>query len=209
MSKKIRFFAFLLSLVFLLLSFAACSAKESEEELLSIAKSLTEASVSVNEMTFGEGILPLKDGYSISSYTEADPESLAAYGVSNLADIKSKIRSVYAYSTAAWIETTTLSSVKQDGQVLTYTRYYDDSKLDGAQSTPVLMVKDNYEPLVKGKASYSNYKLVKIKKSEVVFTVDITVKDGETVKEFPASSVTMRKEDGKWLLDSTTYASVK
>ncbi len=209
MQRKMRIFAFLLALLLGVSSLASCAADESEEELLTIAQALTESSVLVNELIFGEGILSLEDGYSISSYSEADPIYLEKYGVSSLADIEAKISSVYAAATASWIKTTVLSSVKQDGQVLTYARYYDGTKTVNEEEVPVLMVKNNHERMMYGTPSYSNYKIVKSRKEEVIFTVDITVSDGETVKNFKESKITMRKENDVWRLDSTTYASVK
>ncbi len=209
MQRKIRFFALLSALLLLLASFVSCSADESDEQLLAIAKELTEASAPINELLFGEGILPLENGYSHSAYTEADIAYLEKFGVSSVEDIKAKIKSVYASATASWIESTVLSSAKAEGQVLTYVRYYDGTKMEGSDSIPVLMVKDNYEPLIYGTVSYSNYQIKKSQKKEVIFTVDITVTDGEDVKNFPSSEIIMVKEDGLWRLDSTTYASIK
>ena len=172
MSFKVKLLSLILA-VLCLFSLNSCSPEESEEELLSIAKSLTEASVSVNEMVFGEGILALAEGYKVGAYTEADPASLQKFGVSTMADIRAKIAEVYASSTVLWIESTVFSSVKQDGQVITYTRYYDGTKMVGAEEIPVFMVKENYEPFMTGEVSYFGYKILKAKKNEVTFTVDI------------------------------------
>ncbi len=209
MKKTSKLFILLLVLVFAFLSFSSCGAKESDGELISIAKELTEASVSVNRMIFGDGIAVKEDGYSVGSYTEGDEESLAFFGVGSVADIEARVASVYSDATAAWIKSTVLTSVKEESQVLTYARYYDGEKMVGMDFVPVLMVRDNHESIAVGEASYANYTLVSAGRREAVFTVDITVTDGEKSKSFPNSKITMVKEDGAWRLDTTTYATLE
>ena len=79
----------------------------------------------------------------------------------------------------------------------------------GSENRSGLMVKTNYEATAVGEVSYDNYVLFSTSLNEVVFLVDITVSDGEITKTFPEERITMRKEKGIWLLDTTTYASVK
>ncbi len=208
MKKTGKLFVLILALCLTLLSFSSCGAKESNEELISIAKELTEASVSVNQMIFGSGIAAKESGYSVGSYTEADEESLALFGVASVADIEARVRGVYSAATSAWIKNTVLTSVKEESQVLTYARYYDGERMEGMDFVPVLMVRDNHEPLAVGDVSYANYTLISAERREAVFTVDITVTDGEKTKSFPSSRITMVKEDGAWRLDTTTYATL-
>ena len=205
--KRILLLALCFSMLFL--SLVSCGAKESESELLAIAKDLTEQSARVNEIVFGDGIALKKDGYSVGAYTEADEESLAFYGVTSVEDIKARLSAVYSEATAAWVVGTVLTSVKEQSQVLTYARYYDDKKMEGVNFVPVLMVRENHEQMAFGKASYADYVLQSSSRKEAVFTVDITVTDGKETKVFSDVRVTMVKEENGWRLDTTTYASLK
>lgn len=209
MKKIKRILLLALCFSMLSLSLVSCGAKESESELLAIAKDLTEQSARVNEIVFGDGIALKEDGYSVGAYTEADEESLAFYGVSSVEDIKARLSAVYSEATAAWVEGTVLTSVKEQSQVLTYARYYDDKKMEGVNFVPVLMVRENHEQMAFGKASYADYTLQSSSRKEAVFTVDITVTDGEETKVFSDVRVTMVKEENGWRLDTTTYASLK
>ena len=102
-----------------------------------------------------------------------------------------------------------MTSVKEQSQVLTYARYYDDKKMEGVNFVPVLMVRENHEQMAFGKACYADYALQSSSRKEAVFTVDITVTDGKETKVFSDVRVTMVKEENGWRLDTTTYASLK
>lgn len=208
--KKIWISCFSLLLLFSLVwGMVGCGPAETEEELLEKARELTEESAKLNEIVFGAGILPLEGGYELGAYTEADPDSLAHYGVESVTDIELYIGSIYTKATALWIKNTVLTSTKAESQALTYARYYDGNKQMGSDSVPVLMVRTNHEPVATGKVSYQNYRIVEAKRDEVVFLVDMQVTDGEMKRDLPDERITMRKEKGIWRLDTTTYADVK
>jgi FtsH-binding integral membrane protein len=134
---------------------------------------------------------------------------LALYGVSSVEDIKARLSEVYSEATAAWVVGTVLTSVKEQSQVLTYARYYDDKKMEGVNFVPVLMVRENHDQMAFGKASYTDYVLKSSSRKEAVFTVDITVTDGKETRVFSDVRITMVKEKNGWRLDTTTYASLK
>jgi len=190
--------AFLLSFSFLLTS---CGAKESDEELLAIAKDLCERSDAVNQLYFGKGIAPKEGGYVSGTYTQADEVSLAAYGVGNMEDIKNMARAVYSTAVYIWMENTVLESDKKDGEVLTYSRYYYDTDKD------CMMVRTAHDPLVKGEVVYSDYKMVKAEKDLVTFTVTMTVTYEGKSKVYEDTKLTMCNENGVWKLDTPSYAT--
>ena len=207
--KKIISCLLLFSILLGSLSLYGCGPTEEDAVLLAKAKELTEASAKLNSLLFGEGIKAKEGGYELGAYAEADSESLAYYGVESVTDIKLYIGSIYSKATALWIESTVLNSTKAESQALTYARYYDGSWQVGSETKSGLMVKTNYEATAVGEVSYDNYVLFSTSMNEVVFLVDITVTDGEITKVFPEERITMRKEKGIWLLDTTTYASIK
>ena len=208
-TKLCKITVFLLLLFVLVTSFSGCAA-ESDEALLETAKELLSASILVNEMLFGEGIDYCEDGYGTGGYKQAKEESLAAFGVKSVADIRAKVAAVYSISACDWINTVVLSPVKTDNLVLSYSRYYDSTVPDGeGGEIPVLMVKKDYEPYQVGTPRYENVRLVSHARTRAEIAVDIVVeKDGE-VTSYDGVALTMRKEDGVWKFDTLTYASAK
>ena len=210
--KKIaqKLLCFTLALLLCSLSLLSCNKpSESDEELLSIAKELTEASAAVNRLLFGEGILPDEDGEKIGAYKEASADSLAAYGVTGMDSIEQKAESVYSLATVSWIKNTLLSSSKDEetGTVLTYARYYL-GLVEQADKTKkeVFLVYTDYKATV-GEASYSDYKLIKKEKDTVSFSVTVTVTYGDKAKVYKDTEITMFREAHGWRLDTPTYAT--
>ena len=94
-----RAISLILALALMLGMLVSCSSEVSEEERVALTATFTElleSSKKVNDLIFGEGILPKEDGVKLGTYTEADPESLADYGVSDIASIEKKVREVYS-----------------------------------------------------------------------------------------------------------------
>ena len=191
-------------------SLAACGGPtESDDELISIVKTLCDDSVKVNNLIFGEGILPKENGKTIGSYTEADAASLAFYEVSAVSDIQRIAESVYTLAVAAWIKKTVLSSEKseENGVVLTYARYYVGEVEDkDGEKKEIFLVNTSYEATV-GDASYANYRISEKKKETVSFLVDITVTHEGESRVYTDQKITIYKEQHGWRLDTPTYAT--
>ena len=189
----------------------SCSSEVSEEERVALTATFTElleSSKKVNDLIFGEGILPKEDGVKLGTYTEADPESLADYGVSDIASIEKKVREVYSLAIYYWIEKTVLASSKETstGTVLTYARYYK-GKTDPAndEEKEIFFVHTDYKTTV-GKVSYSDVSLVECTKTYAKFSLTITVTHEGESKSF-SDTLTMCKEEEGWRLDAPSYAT--
>lgn len=197
-----------LCLTFLLIfasvtSLVSCGPAESEAELVAIAGELCEKSIMVNELCFGEGILAEEEGYKSGAYRAAAAASMEKYGVKNLAEIEARVGEVYSLTVTSWIKNTIFTSGKSDNGVLNYARYFDST----ADAYIGLMVKEDYEPTVIGKASYSDFVLKETGAKTVSFTVTVTVThEGKSVT-VPNTELTMCKEDGVWRLDTPSYAT--
>ena len=197
-----------LCLVFLLIfasliGLSACGPVESEEELLAQAKELCEKSKAVNELCFGAGILTEEEGYKLGAYRAASKASLEQYGVNSIAEIEARVGEVYSLTVTSWIKNTVFTSGKSDSGVLNYARYYDSTE-DAYQG---LMVKEDYEPTVKGVCTYSDYVLTEQSRNSVTFTVTVTVTyEGRSIT-IPSTKLTMCKEEGVWRLDTPSYAT--
>ena len=169
---------------------------------------LLEKSKEVNELIFGEGIIPKENGVKLGAYTEADPDSLDFFGVSDIASVKARVKEVYSIAICSWIENTVLSSSKdsETGTVLTYARYYK-GKTDPAneEEKEIFFVYADYKATV-GKVSYSDISLLECTKTSAKFALTITVTyEGES-KSF-SDTLTMCKEEDAWRLDAPSYAT--
>ena len=176
-----------------------------------IAMELCEESKAVNSLTFGDGILPKEDGYKVGAYVEANEESLLLYGVKRVKDIENKIKGVYTLSISIWLKNTVLSSDKseEDSTVLSYARYYDGEKETDGVKESVLMVRTTYDQRAFGEISYSDYRIGKMEgENAFSFFVTITVRDGEKETVYSDQEISVLREDGVWLLDTPTYATV-
>lgn len=206
-SKVYKIVVFCLVMLLCLGSITGCK-RQTDEAFLDMAASLLEQSERVNTICFGEGIGQKKDGFRKGSYTEADEQMLAAYGISTVTDMKQMVREVYTVNTADWIESVVFRPITDGTSVLSYSRYYDDVKPHETEGEiPVIMVKNEYEKFY-GKQStvYQNLRISVSKRSRVVILADATVTDGEgNVMEQKDISLSFRYEMEGWRLDTPSY----
>lgn len=210
MSKKqptvIKILGFCLLFACLLTALVGCG-KPDETEFLATAKDLLARSEQVNALCFGEGLSPNEDGYTVGKYAEATEESLSAFDVASVTEIKEKIHAVYSVATAEWIESVVFSAIREDNSVLSYSRYYDTVAAEEDGSRAVLMVKKDHEPLINGRASYGNVRILSLSSRRAEILVDVTVeKDGESRVEKDVS-LSLRAEEDGWRLDSPSYVT--
>lgn len=209
MMKKLL--CLVLALVLSLGALTSCRGEPSAEEKEMLTETfldLLEKSKQVNDLLFGEGILPKEGGVALGAYTEADPDSLDFYGVTDIPSVKARIREVYSLSISAWIESTLLSSSKdaETGTVLTYARYYT-GKTDPAnkEEKELFFVNTEHKATV-GKVSYSDVSLVECTSTGAKFSLTVTVTHEGEERSF-ADTLTMTKEEGGWRLDAPSYAT--
>ena len=203
--KVVKISIFFLSLLCLLSALGGC-AKPDETAFLAEAERLLTEAEKVNVLCFGEGILPKDGGYKVGSYTEADEESLAYFGVTSLASVREKIAAVYSVTTAEWVEKVTLSATYEDSEVLSYSRYYDATTDADEGNRKVLMVKEGYEALLNSRATYSNLRVVELssRRAEILVDVTVTNAEGESRTETDVS-LQLRYEENGWRFDQATY----
>lgn len=203
--KVIKITAFCLACYCLLFSLAACG-KPDEATFLAEVKALLVEAEKVNVLCFGEGLAIKEKGYEVGSYTEADGESLAAFGVTDTASIKAKIAAVYSVNTAEWVERVVFSATYEEGEVLSYSRYYDTTTDDKSGSRAVVMVKEGYDALLNARATYSNVRVVELSARRAQIMVDVTVTNAQgesrTEKDVPLK---LRNEENAWRFDEATY----
>ena len=206
-SKVVKILCFLLIFACLQAVLVGCN-QPNEAEFLKTAEALLTEAELVNALCFGEGLAyDAENGYTSGGYCEATEESLSAFGVSSVTEIRARIRAVYSVVTAEWVESVALSATYEDSTVLSYSRYYDTVAAEESGNRPVLMVKKNYESLLSGRATYDNLRIVSLKRGRAEILVDVTVtKDGESRVEKDVS-LSLRLEEDGWRFDSPTYVS--
>lgn len=196
-------------LCFSLLCLASCSIKakplgeEERAKLLAEAQILLAESEKVNALAFGEGIRPMEEGgLESGGYVLADAGSAALYGVFSTSDIKALFRTVYTEETSLWLEGRVLTSTKEEetGILVSSARYYD-TEVEGES---FLMVKKGYEPLLIGKATYSDLSLLEAEGEMALLSVTVTVeKDGEKQRTEGVSFILLHNGAG-WRFDTFT-----
>lgn len=203
-TKVVKTAAFMLIFACLASLFVGCG-KPDEGEFIATVEELLVLSDKVNALCFGEGLVPDEEGYSSGAYREATKESLTLFGVNSTADIRALTRAVYSVVTAEWIESVVFSAVYEGGTVISYSRYYDTVVSEKEGDRAALMVKKDYDPLLSGRATYGNIRVVSLKSRRAEILVDVTVtKDGESRREKDVSLKLRNEEDG-WRFDEATY----
>ena len=197
---KKRFLKSALSLLLLaamLVTAVSCQA-ENEAEVLSLAKELLSASVGVNEMYMGEGILHDENGRRIGAYYEALPASLEKYGVSSLADIQAAAARVYSSVVCAQLQSSVLTAIQVDGQLVSPKRYYDLEEKD----KNLLMVASTYEPLGVGTNGFEDCRVLYARggRAEISVTV-LSYYEDKPVQRTENVILRLVKENGEWRLD--------
>ncbi len=187
----------LVMLVSLFFTAVSCT-KEDEAAVLREAEALLAASVSVNELYLGEGIKHDENGRHIGAYYEALPESLAKYGVAKLADVQAAAARVYSSVICAQLQSSVLTALQVDGQLVSPKRYYDLEEKDKT----LLMVATTYEPLGVGTNTFENCRVLWAKggKAEISVTVLSHYAD-KPVQRKENVSLLLVKENGEWRLD--------
>ena len=189
----------LLCILLLSLSFSAVScANEDEAKVLKEAEALLDAAFTVNEIYLGSGIAHNENGRYIGSYYEADKESLEKYGVETLSDIQAKAAAVYSMAVCAQLQSTVLTALQVDGQLISPKRYYDLEE----KGKTLLMVASTYEPLGVGTNSYENCRVLWAKngKAEISLTMYSHYEDNP-VQSKENLVLSLVKENGAWRLD--------
>lgn len=179
-----------------------------EQEVMEAASELITAAAELNEIYYGKGIAYLENSsHNISIYREADPLSLEKYDVKTINQLKQKTLNVFSQSHAeSMFESAFSGSFTQNG-TSNMSRYYQ--KYDDKGINPVcIMVRSNYEPLMKAENVYdmSSLKVIESKGEYVYVTLSVTVIEEDKVQE-QTLRIRLIEEDGGWRISSTTFAN--
>ena len=172
-----------------------------EAEVLSAAAELMEKSKAINELYFGRG-LEYDEKYSNGIYSKATENSLLSFGISSVAELKTKTFEVFSQNLAQRMIDTVLSSVKHENQTK-YARYYDYDD----NGTKVVMVNRNYEYYLKGSSEYHDDIRVKdVEGKEIIIALTVTVVSESGKTKTMEIEVRMLEEEDGWRFSSASDA---
>lgn len=196
MNKIIRSLAFIAAVCSLMLLCSCGDVGYTDEEIISTARTLVEASYEINELYFGEG-LPTTGETSVSStfYSPVTEES----PYHSVSEIKAATEKVY---TADYCEILFKigfegSSLESDDEKVTYARFIDDFN---GELTARKDLKET--SLLAGRTyDFSTATVEKAEKNSARIKIVSLVNGVEDV----SVTLTLKLENGSWRLDTPTY----
>ena len=213
---KIKAFLLTIVVIFSVFSTVSCKTKVkdreyNEQEVIAAAKDLIKKSEKLNDIYYGHGIecdlsaTNESNGY----YFPADYASLKKFGVETVADIKALTRECFTEAQSNYMINTTFSSVKDGGgDIIHFSRYYQEYDSLELTKEKCIMVYSKYEILLKDTVEYL-YDTVRVADVEgqiIIVEIDVraTNSDGD-VQEKKIKINLLEEKDG-FRIDSPTYA---
>ena len=202
------FFALLLTLT-LSLSLISCNKTRDrdydEGEVKAAARELIEASILLNEIYYGEGIpiAPGENTVTQGNYKEADLNYLHEHGIVNLKSLREKTTAVFSEELSEQIFATVLESIREDGVVRSYVRYFEKVVQNGMY----LMVDTQATVYFTGEREYlyDTMTVLGAEGEHVRVSLTVKVEDEEGVFHDMPLTVSLIEEKSGWRLDSPTY----
>ena len=192
-----------------LLSLLSCEKEKNREydetEVKTAAKNLIEASLFLNEVYYGKGIPIAEAAQSVTqgTYKEANGEYLARHGIVNLKALREMTAKVFSDAVCEQINSTVFESVRDDGVVKSYVRYFEKTTTQGM----FIMVDTKAVVYFTGAREYL-YDTLEVLGSEgerVKVSLTVRVEDEEGIfHEMPLTVALIEETDG-WRLDGPTY----
>ena len=195
----------LLLLIASLMTLVSCERDReyNEAEVIAAAKELLLKTQAVNEIFYGKGFEVVEDE-GVGIYKKASAESLSSYGVFTIDDIKRKTLEVFSDKRSSIMFSTVLESIKDEGVIVHYLRYYEHTDEDGNK---YVMVNTDYDYHLKGSIEYLDGINVKDVKGEIIIIgvpVKLTSQSGK-VKNTEIEIEMIEEEDG-WRFNSPSEA---
>ncbi len=185
---------FLLAVSLLLLSSCTADYEYDEAEVKTAAKDLIQRAEVYNDIFWGKGIPYSESNYSNGIYFAADDIYLKEMGFLKIEDIYLKAASVFSadYLDSIYTGMNTSASV----------RYYEEPSY--------IMVNSKYEPLLVDKVEYLYDTIEVLGYDGEILDIKIMIKvtRGEDTQT-REKTIDLVKENGRWLLDSPTYANYR
>ena len=195
----------LLLLVTSLFSIVSCEndREYDEGEVLAAAAELIEKSLPLNELLYGKGLSYGEEHIGI--YYKATDESLAAFGIETVEQMKNMVREIYSTDYSESILTSdAFSPITVDDVIVGYTRYYQSEDEDGNPNG--IMVKSDYDyPLKNSYEYHANMSVIDVEGEVIVVRTMVTATsvDGRIMNV--NNDVRLIEEESGWRLMTPTY----
>ena len=201
-------FAILLSLA-TFASLLSCEKEKNREydadEVKTAAKELIEGSLFLNEIYYGKGIPIDESAQTVTqgTYKEANGEFLAQYGIVNLKALREMTAKVFSDAVCEQINSTVFESVRDEGVVKSYVRYFEKTTTEGM----FIMVDTKAVVYFTGAREYlyDTLEVLGAEGERVKVRLTVRVEDEEGIfHEMPLTVALIEEADG-WRLDGPTY----
>ena len=195
----------LLLLITSLFSIVSCEndREYDEGEVLAAAAELIEKSLPLNELLYGKGLSYGEEHIGI--YYKATDESLAAFGIETVEQMKNMVREIYSTDYSESILTSdAFSPITVDDVIVGYTRYYQSEDEDGNPNG--IMVRSDYDyPLKNSYEYHANMSVIDVEGEVIVVRTMVTATsvDGRIMNV--NNDVRLIEEESGWRLMTPTY----
>ena len=210
--KCIVLFTLMLCMVLPVLSLTSCkyNREYDETEVLEAAERLLRSAEVLNNIYYGDGIMPMYYGNQNGAYYQADPAHLASLGIETLDDLVFLTERTFTSTYSQRIYSTILASVSVDGEYVTMARYYqkyvDD---DPTGECECIMVYRDYEQLYTDMMvfDYSTLTVLGSDGDYVNLTVEALVVNDSGEGQTRTIELSLYEEPNGWRIDTPTYAN--
>lgn len=209
-----RFVSLFLALVILSMSIFTLSSCQrdreyDEAEVLSAARELIEKSVLLNEIYYGKGIPATTDSSTANGYYfEADIRYLLENDFKTVEDLKKMTAAVFTEDLCNLIFSTKLSSVIDEDNIQSMSRYYQKYyDAEGKKPECIMVYTKAIDLLGESEILYDYTTLAVdgVKGEYVTVSIDATVYNGKGDYQSATLKIRMLEEESGWRLDSPTY----
>ena len=195
----------LLLLITSLFSIVSCEndREYDEGEVLAAAAELIEKSLPLNELLYGKGLSYGEEHIGI--YYKATDESLAAFGIETVEQMKNMVREIYSTDYSESILTSdAFSPITVDDVIVGYTRYYQSEDEDGNPNG--IMVKSDYDyPLKNSYEYHANMSVIDVEGEVIVVRTMVTATSADGKVMNVNNDVRLIEEESGWRLMTPTY----
>ena len=205
---KKRILSLFLTVVLMLslVTLSSCNRRFDDEEVEAAARELLKKAEILNQIYYGSGIrYNEEDGNGY--YYRADADHLSELGFSTVSELRALTEKTFSTEYCTNLYTTLLSSLKEDGKVISVARYYQHTDEESGES--YIMVYSKFERMLKDSIvyDYNSVKAQKSKKKTVFVSVNATVTNSEGKSQTITLTVNLIEQEDGWKICNPTYAN--